>query len=710
MKRILLCLLFLQSTLIADWSDRFSSNVPCKKYFVCPYHCGSWGTTGAREVEWQFILTLWELHRLSAASQNEDFCFSKPTHFDDPWYQNIFNENLLITSNAVNCSERLNWNIEHHDEDGAHQGKTFHWTYYTDFGSGERHEDWGSHQFDNLENAIGTLESVAFQEEMIFFGHIEEVYSHEFKLIEIENSECESLLRNNKINLQKQLDFIEKCELEDPSYTSSFAEKRANNFTKNISKYEKQLAENKKRLVKLEKEYASKSAAYTEFHPYFSAQLQKVKDTYLNIFTHCIEEHEAPSALYTRSQIHFLDGYFMDCLADLSRLLEITSLETLKEKTEEDLLLRKGQLQTQLGLFDEAIQTLTSCIRENPKNKESYFERAVAYFEKGNFELSIADFLQADYKPKPTIGTVGLDFCAGLISGICISAGDTTIHFIPSMLSSISGLAHGLWAFACDPTDVSVQMYHACRALIDFLTDHSTLEVIQTLVPEVKELMHNSKTLSERRKGELIGSIIGRYGTDFLLFAGIGKGVKVFHDLQRANRFLTLEKMAKDASKWTTLEEIHQAWWKKTKSTLDQIKVAEESKLSHALGSAFKNECLSELQVRKILHHCGYKTFPRPKGIPQNWKIMISEKGGGMKYRLESVGKGGKTVVHAEVRIMPGNPISSNPLQQQPYAKHSVHGKSIDKNGKFVDASSPSSHIPLQDYDFEKLSRAVPYG
>ncbi|MCP5489916.1 MAG: hypothetical protein H7A42_02235 [Chlamydiales bacterium] len=55
--------------------------------------------------------------------------------------------------------------------------------------------------------------------------------------------------------------------------------------------------------------------------------------------------------------------------------------------------------------------------------------------------------------------------------------------------------------------------------------------------------------------------------------------------------------------------------------------------LSHALGSAFKNECLSELQVRKILHHCGYKTFPRPKGIPQNWKIMISEKGGGMIYR-----------------------------------------------------------------------------
>ena len=46
----------------------------------------------------------------------------------------------------------------------------------------------------------------------------------------------------------------------------------------------------------------------------------------------------------------------------------------------------------------------------------------------------------------------------------------------------------------------------------------------------------------------------------------------------------------------------------------------------------YRGQYLSEIQARELIHQTGIKTFPRPKGIPDNFTIKISNKNIGIKY------------------------------------------------------------------------------
>lgn len=43
-------------------------------------------------------------------------------------------------------------------------------------------------------------------------------------------------------------------------------------------------------------------------------------------------------------------------------------------------------------------------------------------------------------------------------------------------------------------------------------------------------------------------------------------------------------------------------------------------------------EFMSETQARQLIHQTGIKTFARPKGVPENFRVRISDKGAGMEY------------------------------------------------------------------------------
>lgn len=40
---------------------------------------------------------------------------------------------------------------------------------------------------------------------------------------------------------------------------------------------------------------------------------------------------------------------------------------------------------------------------------------------------------------------------------------------------------------------------------------------------------------------------------------------------------------------------------------------------------------MPELQARELIEKTGIRTFPRPSGIPENFRVQISDKGAGMK-------------------------------------------------------------------------------
>lgn len=89
----------------------------------------------------------------------------------------------------------------------------------------------------------------------------------------------------------------------------------------------------------------------------------------------------------------------------------------------------------------------------------------------------------------------------------------------------------------------------------------------------------------------------------------------------------------------------------------------------------------------------GAKVLARPRGVPDNWVVTGTKKGGGTQYINPKN-------PHDRVRVMPGNPNSPNPAQQNPYVKRQIDGKFYDASGNVVPGDSPEAHIPLEKFEF----------
>jgi len=125
-------------------------------------------------------------------------------------------------------------------------------------------------------------------------------------------------------------------------------------------------------------------------------------------------------------------------------------------------------------------------------------------------------------------------------------------------------------------------------------------------------------------------------------------------------------------------------------SLLMQESVALYKKAQDAL-KPYAKKPMPEFKVRELIHETGIPTFERPKGIPENFLVMVADKGAGMEYVHP-------TNSHIRVRVMPGKPHSPNPSQQQPYVIQQKSGKAFDKYGKLIDLEKTEVHIPLEEF------------
>ncbi len=101
---------------------------------------------------------------------------------------------------------------------------------------------------------------------------------------------------------------------------------------------------------------------------------------------------------------------------------------------------------------------------------------------------------------------------------------------------------------------------------------------------------------------------------------------------------------------------------------------------------------MSESEARALIQQTGIKTFPRPHGIPDNFRVKLSKRGAGMVYVHPNH-------THTSVRVMPGKPHSPFPYQQQPYVIYMQDGKYMNKLGCAVSSGElPEAHIPYNDF------------
>lgn len=270
----------------------------------------------------------------------------------------------------------------------------------------------------------------------------------------------------------------------------------------------------------------------------------------------CKEDRYRSSRFYTHkenaAQLYYDSGYlnlkageFDEAVDDINDYLQSLTEEQ-SASVIPDVFFQQGSAYIQLAAYDDAVRFLNMAIELDPSNKNAYFERAIAFFEKGNFDTAFQDYILTDLRLK-SINPSNLseaEFAVGLFNGTVLGTKDAFIEFIPSMLLAVQSLGHGLWAFVEDPITVSSDLARASVACVDYLRTHSTAEIISTLVPELRTLIMEWDTLTPARQGELFGYAIGKYGLEVCATSGIVKTAKAYKDLRRANALQTFEAYA----------------------------------------------------------------------------------------------------------------------------------------------------------------------
>jgi hypothetical protein len=386
----------------------------------------------------------------------------------------------------------------------------------------------------------------------------------------------------------------------------------------------------------------------------------------------------------------------------------------------------RGERALAQGYYKQAVQDLGKAIEASPANPVPYLERGIAHFGLKQYDRSLEDYNQftSQTQKASTFSTpeFTLGFAKGLPKGVYESGKGAFLLLVD---------------FVTHPVRTGSQMAESVSQLARLVRDDKWGVIAEALSPEIHQLATHWDTLSSDKRGELAGYALGKHGADILLPGALvkvaSKSVQsaqelaaICKNLQIAQETFVLETAAGigNSAKIAEVVEIGQ----KTAFLAEELgfsakemgKLKEAGKLETTLVKNYEHLSPSmresivlhkraqdalkpyvktpmpETKVRELIHANGITTFPRPKGIPENYIVTVSDKGAGIKY-IHPQNE------HTFVRVMPGKPHSPFPYQQKPYINQRVNGKSLDKAGKVIPNDAPEAHIPLEKFVYRGM-------
>ena len=359
----------------------------------------------------------------------------------------------------------------------------------------------------------------------------------------------------------------------------------------------------------------------------------------------------------------------------------------------------------------------------NPTDPTPYLHRSISYFDMGQYSKSIEDFnhftSQTDKPPEHlsfSSGQFTLGFAKGLPQGI-YKSGRGMILFLGDLITH--------------PIHSATQIYEALSTLVRLAHGEEWLAIKEILCPEIHQLIKNWDVTPSVKRGEIAGYIFGKYGADILMPGAIAKiasksaksakeltiALKTLHKAEGTlvvetatgiNNPVKIGQIISNGKKTAFLGEelgftakemgqlkqagmlektVTQTYKHLTPSMQESMKLFDQAQQALKAHKGF----MPETRVRELINQTGIKTFPRPKGIPENFKVKLSDRGVGMEY-VHPVNN------HLRVRVMPGKPHSPFPHQQRPYVVQMKDGTALDKFGKKVAKNAPEAHIPLDEF------------
>lgn len=321
-------------------------------------------------------------------------------------------------------------------------------------------------------------------------------------------------------------------------------------FTPNDAAYE---------LLKSRKTYSEFSIVFNKLlnncHPKGIALLQaghaQMGDMFYNLYTNCIAHHQNVQAYHERGRIYFERELYENSLLDVQALIDTGKWLQLpkNDTTKDEILLSHSQTLIESGMYEQAIEVLSELISKNPNNKEAYFQRALAYFERGLFDQALRDYLASEISKnlKDTKQKVSEKFHDGLLNGLAEGGITATSEFVPSLLHTVQGINEALWSFSQHPVDSTKNFCNACAEMANATVEYfKTIDIaaIEDFTDEIKILYEKYDSLSDSEKGRSIGYVIGKYGIEIFGGSAAFKCIASFKKLKEANRLCNLEAMA----------------------------------------------------------------------------------------------------------------------------------------------------------------------
>lgn len=385
----------------------------------------------------------------------------------------------------------------------------------------------------------------------------------------------------------------------------------------------------------------------------------------------------------------------------------------------------RGERALEFGYYNQAVQDFGKAIEANPANPISYLERGMAHFALGQYDLSLEDYKQFTFEAQKTYPLSIEEFSAGFARGLPKGAYESGKGLLLFLIDLVQHPIYTTWH--------TIEGF----AMLALLARNDEWKIIgEMLVPEAFELVNQWNDLSSDERGELTAFALAKHGTDIFLPGKLSKlasmGLKsgpqlaaIFRKLQIAQDTLVLEtatgignaaKIAEvvEAGQQTAffaeelgvsareMGQLKQAG--KLESTLankyEHLNISMQESLAlhnraQEILKPYAKKPMPEFKVRELIHELGIPTFPKPKGIPEEFLVMVSDRGAGIEYVHP-------TNTHIRVRVMPGKIHSPNPSQQRPYVVQQKDGKAFDKQGNFVPLEKPESHIPLEEFIYRE--------
>lgn len=281
----------------------------------------------------------------------------------------------------------------------------------------------------------------------------------------------------------------------------------------------------------------------------FNFQLsQQIRDRFKNCYINCHKKgHHLDAQFYDWSFIEFMEGNSADA-AELAERYIAQNIDQIQNLNANSLSLL-GQFHIDLRQFSEAIDLLSKAIEKEPSNKATYFQRATAYFETGDFDNALKDYLssnQIEEMPR-SVAETSVEFAQALMSSLGQASLETAIDLAPSLCSTVYGAGEVLWATLQDPINTSANFASICYELGQNAYEsckNIDWSNVEGYAYEFKVLCDDFMQLSEAEKGHLIGHIIGKYGTEIFAGAASYQGVVALRNLRKANSVYNFESMA----------------------------------------------------------------------------------------------------------------------------------------------------------------------